>query len=120
MSADLLAAGVAGLLALAFTWGGSFLFIKYILEGTGPIEVALGRVVLGVVAIGAYMLVAHKRLQASPTLVGRVSFMAVANNVLPFILIPWGEEHISAKRSSTTTACAGMILASLAPSSKAF
>ena len=92
------------LLALAFTWGGSFLFIKYILEGTGPIEVALGRVALGVVAIGGYMLVGRKRLQASPGLVGRVSFMAVANNVLPFILIPWGEKHIASGTASLLNA----------------
>jgi drug/metabolite transporter (DMT)-like permease len=92
------------LLALAGTWGGSFLFIKYILEGTGPIEVALGRTALGAIAVAAYMLIARRRLKASPGLVARVSVMAVANNVLPFILIPWGEEHISSGTASILNA----------------
>jgi drug/metabolite transporter (DMT)-like permease len=92
------------LLALACTWGGSFLFIKYILEGTDPIEVALGRVALGAAAVGAYMLVARRRLRWSPGLVARVSVMAVMNNVIPFILIPVGEEHISSGTASILNA----------------
>jgi drug/metabolite transporter (DMT)-like permease len=92
------------LLGLGCTWGGSFLFIKYILEGTGPLEVALGRIALGALAVAAYMIVSRRPLKASPGLVARVSVMAVANNIIPFILIPLGEEHISSGTASILNA----------------
>ncbi|MEK7248396.1 MAG: DMT family transporter [Chloroflexota bacterium] len=92
------------LLGLACTWGGSFLFIKYILEDSGPLEVALGRIALGALAVAAYMIVSRRPLKASPGLVARVSVMAVANNIIPFILIPLGEEHISSGTASILNA----------------
>lgn len=92
------------LMGLACTWGGSFLFIKYILEGTDPLEVALGRTALGAVAVAGYMLVTRRRLQWSGGLLARVSVMAVMNNVIPFTLIPIGEEHISSGTASILNA----------------
>lgn len=92
------------LIGLAGTWGGSFLFIKYILQGTDPVEVALGRTALGAVAVAAYIVVTRRRLQLTPRLLARVSVMAVMNNVIPFMLIPLGEEHISSGTASILNA----------------
>src|ERR1700687_3246922 len=85
------------LLALGFTWGCSFLFIKVLLDNTSPLEIALGRTALGAIAVAAYMAV-------SPRLVARVSVMAVLNNVIPFTLIAWAEQHIASGTASILNA----------------
>ncbi len=92
------------LLALGLTWGCSFLFIKVLLDNTGPLEIALGRTSLGAVAVAVYMLVTRTPLRASRQLCSRVSVMAVLNNVLPFVLIGLAEEHIQSGTASVLNA----------------
>ncbi len=41
----------AVLLALGCAWGASFLFIKVLVDETGPLEVATGRLCIGAIAI---------------------------------------------------------------------
>jgi drug/metabolite transporter (DMT)-like permease len=92
------------LLALGFTWGCSFLFIKVLLDNTGPLEIALGRTALGAIAVAVYMAVSRRPWRASPRLVARVSVMAVLNNVLPFVMIAWAEQHITSGTASILNA----------------
>src|ERR1700693_3606332 len=88
------------LLALGLTWGCSFLFIKVLLDNTGPLEIALGRTALGAIAVAVYMAVSRRPLRASPRLVARVSVMAVLNNVIPFTLIAWAEQLITRRSAA--------------------
>lgn len=55
------ARAVPVLLALGCTWGASFLFIKVIVDDTGPMELVFGRLIFGVAAIGAYVLVTRHK-----------------------------------------------------------
>lgn len=89
------ARAVPVLLALGCTWGASFLFIKVIVDDTGPMEVVFGRLVLGMAAIGAYIVVTRHRFTATWKLAAQVSVMAVFSNVVPFALIALGQKHIS-------------------------
>ena len=75
------------LFALGAIWGGSFLFIKVIVDETGPLEVVFGRVLFGCLAVGAYVLVTRHRMVVTPSLVARVSVLAVLANILPVALI---------------------------------
>lgn len=80
------------LFVLALTWGSSFLFIKQAVATMPPMTLATGRM-----AIGAAMLlaIAFAKGQAVPRgakLWGRMIFLGVIGNSLPFFLIGWGEQ----------------------------
>lgn len=98
------ARAVPVLLALGCTWGASFLFIKVVLDSTGPIEVAFGRSALGFLAVAAYFLATRREVRASRNLVGRAVIMSVLSNVIPFCLIAWAETHITSGTASILNA----------------
>jgi drug/metabolite transporter (DMT)-like permease len=80
------------LLLLALTWGSSFLFIKQAVDTLPPLSLAVGRI-----AIGAAMLliIARAKGQEMPRglgLWGRMIFLGIIGNSLPFFLIAWGEQ----------------------------
>ena len=80
------------LFVLALTWGSSFLFIKQAVDTLPPLSLATGRI-----AIGAAMLLTIARIkgQAMPRgagLWGRMIFLGIIGNSLPFFLIAWGEQ----------------------------
>jgi len=81
------------LLLLAFTWGSSFLFIKQAVETLPPMSLALGRMTIGAAMLLA---IAFAKGQAMPRglgLWGRMVFLGVIGNSLPFFLIGWGEQY---------------------------
>ena len=92
------------LFALGAIWGGSFLFIKVVVEETGPLEVVFGRVFFGCLAVGAYVLVTRHKMIVTPSLVARVSVLAILANIMPFALISWGEQHIDSGTASVLNA----------------
>ena len=98
------ARAVPTLFALGGIWGGSFLFIKVIVDETGPLEVVAGRLFLGALAVGAYVLATRHRISATPRLVARVAVLAMLANVIPFALISWGEQHIDSGTASVLNA----------------
>lgn len=102
------------LLAVGCTWGGSFLFIKVIVEDTGPLELVAGRLLLGMLAIVGYMLLSGKRPVITRRLVAQVSVLAILSNVLPFGLIACGEEHVSSGSASILNATVPIFTATFA------
>jgi drug/metabolite transporter (DMT)-like permease len=90
----------AVLLALGCVWGASFLFIKLLVDETGPLEVATGRLCIGAVAILTFIRVRGLAVPTSPSLVARVAVFALVANIAPFTLIAWGEEHIESGTAS--------------------
>ena len=95
---------VPTLFALGGVWGGSFLFIKVIVDETGPLEVVAGRLFFGALAVGAYVLVTRHKMIVTPSLVARVAILAMLANVMPFALISWGEQHIESGTASVLNA----------------
>ncbi|TMB97945.1 MAG: DMT family transporter [Chloroflexi bacterium] len=90
----------AVLLALGCVWGASFLFIKVLVDDTGPLEVAAGRLCIGAVAILTFIRLRGLPLPSTPSLVAKVSVLALVANIAPFVLIAWGEEHIESGTAS--------------------
>jgi drug/metabolite transporter (DMT)-like permease len=89
-------------IALALIWGVSFLFIKLGVQDMSPTALVLVRSVSGAIALAAIMLVMRRRL-FGPDWRRRVipfGVMAVANALVPWIAIAWGEEHISSGLAS--------------------
>jgi len=83
------------LVILSVLWGGSFYFAKIAVPEIPPLTLALGRV-----GIAAAVLAVVARLMAgpfprNPTIWLQLAFMATLNNVIPFVLLFWGQLHIS-------------------------
>jgi drug/metabolite transporter (DMT)-like permease len=88
------------LLGLGGAWGCSFLFIEVVVEDTGPLELVLGRVLFGAIAVAVYMAVTRHPIRVTPHLLLPISLMAFLGMVLPFALIAWGQEHIESGTTS--------------------
>src|SRR5262245_60280944 len=87
------AADFALLLVLALTWGSSFFFIKQAVETLPPLSLAVGRITIGAAVL---LIIAFAKGQAVPrgwSLWGRMIFLGVIGNSLPFFLIGWGEQY---------------------------
>lgn len=100
--------------ALALTWGASFLFIKVGLEGLSPAQVVLGRLVLGFLALATIMILTRQHLPTGISVWGHLAVVAVLLCVAPFLLFAWAEEHISSGLASiynATTPLMTMLIA---------
>jgi drug/metabolite transporter (DMT)-like permease len=78
---------------LAVIWGCSFLLIKVALEGVSATQVVLGRIVLGAVAILAWVVVRREPLPRQPVVWLHAAVMGVVSNVVPFLGFAWGEDN---------------------------
>jgi drug/metabolite transporter (DMT)-like permease len=85
---------VRRLILLAFIWGWSFLFIKVILEDAPPTFLAWGRIALGLAVLVLFLRRSGERLPERRHW-GHLVVLGLAMSVLPFMLIGWGEQHIS-------------------------
>jgi drug/metabolite transporter (DMT)-like permease len=112
----------AGLLAaLAAVWGGSYLLIKYALEGFEPAVIVWLRCVLaGVVLYGVMRLrnagaearAANAELRARPWRAVLLGSLAIA---LPFNLITFGELEVPSGLTAVLIAPASLFVAAFAP-----
>lgn len=76
-------------LALALTWGSSFLLMKVALEGFTPAQVALGRIFIGTAALGAVMLATRRGWPRESWLWAHMAVVALFLCVIPFLLFAW-------------------------------
>jgi drug/metabolite transporter (DMT)-like permease len=112
----------AGLLAtLAAVWGGSYLLIKYALEGFGPAVIVWIRCVLAAVVLyavmrlrngGAEARAANAELRARP---GRAVLLGALAIALPFNLITFGELEVPSGMTAVLIAPASLFVAAFAP-----
>jgi drug/metabolite transporter (DMT)-like permease len=104
---------VRRLFLLAFIWGWSFLFIKVILEDAPPTFLAWGRIALGLAVLAVALLRSGEGLPERRYW-GHLLLLGLAMSVLPFMLIGWGEEHISSALASVLNACTPLFTAGFA------
>jgi drug/metabolite transporter (DMT)-like permease len=104
---------VRRLFLLAFIWGWSFLFIKVILEDAPPTFLAWGRMALGLAVLVVAFSRSAERLPERRYW-GHLVVLGLAMSVVPFILIGWGEEHISSALASVLNACTPLFAAGFA------
>jgi len=92
--------------ALGLIWGASFLFIKLGVQDMSPTVLVLirsgsGAITLAVImgAMGRPLIGGNWKSRLAP-----FTFMAVANALLPWTAIAWGEQHISSGLASVLNA----------------
>ncbi|WP_329083382.1 MULTISPECIES: DMT family transporter [unclassified Streptosporangium] len=91
---------LAQYLALALTWGASFLFIKVALTGLSPAQTVLGRLALGALALNVIMLVTRRRWPRRPVFWAHMGVVALMLCVVPFLLFAWAGQYIPSGLSS--------------------
>ena len=80
---------------LALFWGSTFLFIKIGDEALAPIQVSLGRLLVGTATLLAILALRGERLPAGWGLWGQLALAGLLLNVAPFTLFAYGERHVS-------------------------
>jgi drug/metabolite transporter (DMT)-like permease len=80
---------------LAVFWGSTFLFIKIGDEALAPLQVSLGRMVVGSATLLAILGLHGERLPRGAGLWARILIAGVLLNVAPFTLFAYGERHVS-------------------------
>src|SRR5579872_6975339 len=92
------------LLLLALLWGSSFFFYKILVAVLPPVTVVLGRVGIAAVAMNLWLLAQGELMPRDPRLWLRFLLLGFLNNVVPFILIAWGETRITSGLASILNA----------------
>ncbi|NUQ39402.1 MAG: DMT family transporter [Caldilineales bacterium] len=82
-------------LLLSAIWGSSFMFIKLGLEGGfSPMALVSLRLLFGALLMAGIALRRGHRLPTEGRVLAGIAFLGFINNVVPFSLITWSEQHI--------------------------
>lgn len=102
------------LVLLSFLWGATYFYTAVALRETDPFTIALCRV--GFAAIFLYGIVAVTRLKMPLTAGAWAAFagMGFFNNVIPFVLIFWGQKEVSSGLTSILIATTPLFTAMIA------
>ncbi|WP_309135623.1 DMT family transporter [Cellulomonas sp.] len=109
-------------LGAALVWGSSFLFMKVGLEGLGPAQVALARLLLGALTLVVVMTVLRRRWPRDRRTWGHLAVVGVLLCVVPFQLFAWAGQHLASGLSSilnaTTPLMTSLAVALLLPAER--
>ena len=81
---------------LGLVWGGTFPLIKVALDGITPFWLAAGRIGFAALLLCAVWAWRGGRLFKGQTSWAVLVVIGLANTALPFMLINWGQQHVSA------------------------
>jgi drug/metabolite transporter (DMT)-like permease len=95
---------LAQFVALALTWGTSFLFIKVGLEGLSPGQVVLARLAAGTAALVVICAVTRQAVPRDPVVWGHLLVVAVLLCVFPFLMFAWAEQYVPSGGASILNA----------------
>ncbi len=105
---------VALLLALGAIWGASFMFIKVLLRELSPLTVVGYRLGLGAIGLLVFYAIdrMRRRTGAAPPqapfpvrrLLGPSLLLGLANGIIPYLAITWGETAISSGEAAILNA----------------
>ncbi|WP_425090265.1 DMT family transporter [Tropicimonas sp. S265A] len=116
MQKTLSARAWAELLLLSLIWGGSFLAIRTALDEIPFVTSVAYRVAFAAVALLIWLRISGQALPRAPGLWAKFAVMGLLNNVVPFLLMAWGQLHIPIGLTAilnATTAVFGVLVAAL-------
>lgn len=94
----------AMLLVLAAVWGGSFFFNGIAVRELPVFTIVVARVALAALILAALTRLAGEKLPREPRVWRTFLAMGLVNNVVPFSLIVWGQQHIASGVASILNA----------------
>lgn len=83
------------LLGLALIWGAAFYFIKIAVTHVEPLTYVWIRLTIAAVALWLLLRGRGERLGLTLPIWGSILLLALLNNVIPFALFGWGQQHIA-------------------------
>jgi drug/metabolite transporter (DMT)-like permease len=92
------------LFLLSLIWGGSYYFIKVLIDDFGPWTVVFLRSALGLVVITAVMMIMRKPFQFRNMPWLSVSIMALVNTCIPWAIIGFSETRLTSSMASMLNA----------------
>ncbi|MBM9511823.1 DMT family transporter [Desulfogranum marinum] len=92
------------LVVLSILWGGSFFFVGVAVEALPPLTIVTLRVSLAAIALWGVVCFCGLRVPSNPTVWLAFIGMGILNNVIPFVLIVWGQTHIASGLASILNA----------------
>jgi drug/metabolite transporter (DMT)-like permease len=104
------------MLVLALIWGGSFLSIRIALDEISPLMSVAHRVTWAMLVLWVVVAVMRIPLPRNPRIWFAFVVMGLLNNVIPFVLMAWGQLHIESGLTSILnafTAVVGVVMAAL-------
>jgi drug/metabolite transporter (DMT)-like permease len=96
----------AMLISLSVLWGGSFFFVEIALRQWPPLLIVAARVMLAAATLWAIVLVARWPVPRSGDAWRAFFVLGLSNNVLPFLLITWGQTTIASGLAAILNASA--------------
>ncbi|RMF73611.1 MAG: DMT family transporter [Alphaproteobacteria bacterium] len=102
------------LLMLAVMWGSAFPFIEEALTGFDPAAIAAGRITLAAILLSVMARMRGERVTADPRARWRLAWAGILGASLPFLLIAWGQQRVTAAESATLMAFTPLATALLA------
>jgi drug/metabolite transporter (DMT)-like permease len=106
----------AEMLVLALIWGGSFLSIRIALDEISPLMSVAHRVTWAMLVLCGVVAMMRIPLPRNPRIWFAFLVMGLLNNVIPFVLMAWGQLHIESGLTSILnafTAVVGVVIAAL-------
>src|SRR5690349_11744931 len=104
----------ATLAFLALMWGAAFMFIGVAVREVSPLTYVWLRVTIAAAAMWAWVAWRREPAGLPRSIWGAILFLALFNNVIPFILFGWGQTHIASGLASilnATTPIWGVVVA---------
>lgn len=102
------------LILLSAIWGSSFFLHEIALRDMQPFTIVAARLVLAALALNILIIVRGQRLNFSWRAWKALLVMALLGNVIPFVLVVWGQAHITASLASILNATPPFFVAIMA------
>lgn len=99
---------------LAAMWGSSFLMVKIALRDFSPVEALTGRMAIAALFFTAALLIRQKRIERSRKAWVLMAAMAFIGNVVPYLLINWGQTKVETGTAAILIGIVPLVTAVLA------
>ena len=94
------------IILLSIIWGASFFFVEIAVETITPLTIVLCRVGLAAFLLLGFVRLSGRKMPKNLSIWGAFLALGALNNVIPFSLITWGQNHIDSSLAAILNATA--------------
>ena len=92
------------MIVLSIIWGGSFFFVGVAVKEMPPLTIVWCRVGFAAMILLGFVHLTGRKMPGQFSFWGAIIIMGALNNLIPFILIVWGQTHIESSLASILNA----------------